>query len=73
MPRKDGSPTIDEMIHDVDDEHYDPRADKPWPPEEDCPGCPAHKDGHHKMSCSIHKGQVHLHVNLNSDVEVEIK
>lgn len=25
--------------------------ERPWPEEEDCPGCPAHKDGPHKMSC----------------------
>jgi len=29
------------------------REDKPWPPEEDCPGCPCHRDGPHKFGCSI--------------------
>lgn len=35
---------------------------KPWPMDEDCPGCPGHKDGikghpegAHKMSCSVTK------------------
>ena len=32
----------------------DPRADKPWPPWEDCAGCPSHKDGPHKFGCQLH-------------------
>lgn len=74
MPRKDGTPTIAEMIHDDDDEPYDPREGKTWPPEEDCTHCPGHKNGPHKFSCG--KGgntQVSFSVNLTSDTEVEIK
>lgn len=29
------------------------RRTKPWPPEEDCPGCPEHRDGPHKFGCSV--------------------
>jgi len=35
-------------------EPRDPRDGKPWPPEEDCKGCPNHKDGPHKLGCLIH-------------------
>lgn len=28
-------------------------AGKTWPPEEDCPACPSHKDGPHKFGCAI--------------------
>lgn len=28
-------------------------AGKTWPKEEDCPGCPCHKDGPHKFGCTI--------------------
>jgi hypothetical protein len=58
MPRKDGSPTIQEILDsakDEDGEHEDeaqPRRGKPWPPEEDCKGCDKHKDGPHRFSCS---------------------
>lgn len=26
---------------------------KTWPREEDCPGCPAHRDGPHSFGCSV--------------------
>lgn len=32
----------------------DPREDKPWPKEEDCPGCDKHKDGPHRFGCTVH-------------------
>lgn len=36
--------------HLIDDE-VDPRAGKPWPPEEDCPSCDKHVHGPHRFSC----------------------
>lgn len=48
----DHSPRL-RPIHEYMDEEEDPRRDKPWPPEEDCPGCPEHRDGPHKMSCVV--------------------
>lgn len=33
----------------------DHREDRPWPKEEDCPGCDGHKDkGPHRFGCSVH-------------------
>jgi hypothetical protein len=54
MPRADGTMTIEEMIASVEDgeEPADPREGKPWPEEEDCPGCPGQRDGEHKFSCA---------------------
>lgn len=34
-----------------DDDDSDPRADKPWPADQDCPGCSGHVDGPHKFAC----------------------
>lgn len=71
MPRQDGSPTIPEMLgfkdHDemraAHEAQAADRTDKPWPPEEDCPGCPNHRDGPHKMECAVRgKQQVVLPV-----------
>ena len=31
----------------------DPREYKPWPPEQDCPGCPGQKTGPHRFGCAI--------------------
>ena len=64
MPRKDGTPTIDEILGRSPGD-VPRREPKPWPPEEDCPGCPSHKDGPHKLSCS-HRGagQVKLPLNI---------
>lgn len=46
----------------------------PWPPGEDCPGCPGHRDGieghpegGHKMSCSVTKGRLTLPVRRGED------
>lgn len=30
---------------------------KTWPIEEDCPGCPHHINGPHKLSCRAHGSQ----------------
>lgn len=63
-PRADGTPTIAEILGDIDDD-TDPREDKPWPADEDCAGCPGHRDGPHKLSCSIGGArQVRLCVSL---------
>lgn len=38
----------------------DPREDKNWPPEEDCPACPGRQhptEGSHKMDCSVGRSQ----------------
>ena len=41
------------------------REDKPWPPEEDCPGCDKHKDGPHRFGCTVHgKRSLKFTVNL---------
>ena len=34
-----------------EDADTDPRADKPWPPEQDCLGCDGHLDGPHRFGC----------------------
>lgn len=36
---------------------------KTWPKEDDCPGCPAHKNGPHKMGCH-YGGKNQLKINL---------
>ena len=41
---------------------------KNWPKSEDCPGCPGHINGHHKMSCSYNgKQQIRLNVKLKGN------
>ena len=35
---------------DVDGD-MDPRADKPWPADQDCPGCNGHVNGPHRFAC----------------------
>ena len=68
MPRPDGKPTIyealgysspEEMDAALDAAEEEERVSRPWGLEEQCPGCPGHKDGldghpdgAHKMSCS---------------------
>ena len=32
-------------INDCEDPDIDDRSDKPWPPDQDCPGCDKHVDG----------------------------
>ncbi len=59
MPRQDGSPTIAEMLATCPKFEEEPN---PRPPEEDCPGCPGHKDGPHKMSCRVQKTRIVLSV-----------
>jgi hypothetical protein len=54
MPRADGTPTIAEMIAEVDEVETDDRSRKQWPPEEDCPGCDKHRDGPHRFGCTLH-------------------
>lgn len=34
------------------DDDEDLREGKNWPPEEDCPHCPGHYQGPHKMDCA---------------------
>lgn len=32
----------------------DPRRHKPWPIEDDCPGCDQRKEGPHRFGCTLH-------------------
>lgn len=45
---------------------------KNWPEEEDCPGCPAHQDGPHKMSCSARKGSIRFSAKRRPDGTFEV-
>ena len=47
MTRKPISSYFDD---DVDGD-MDPRADKPWPADQDCPGCNGHVNGPHRFTC----------------------
>jgi hypothetical protein len=43
-------------IHPIEtyfEEDVDDRTGRPWPPEEDCPGCGQHKDGPHRFTCRV--------------------
>ena len=47
-----------------DDTDPDPRADKPWPPDQDCPGCDKHVDGPHRFTCrAVTPGRTKLNVS----------
>ena len=38
--------TLKDLAPDTDD-----RADRPWPPADDCSGCDGHKNGPHRFTC----------------------
>lgn len=51
----------------------DPREDKPWPKEEDCPGCDKHRDGPHRFGCTVHgKRQMVLPATMTPDGKIKV-
>ncbi len=49
-----------------DDTPIDDRSDKPWPKDQDCPGCDKHIDGPHRFGCAI-KGTRRVIITVKVD------
>lgn len=61
-------PTYQEVADHIG---LDPRADKQWPPEEDCHGCDARLTGPHRFSCSVAgKQQLAFHATESNGIMI---